>query len=132
MSRKVEDFTIDGKCSNCGQCCADMLPVSKKEMNKIKHYVRKHNIKPYLRTVVLAEKTVDFRCPFRDDSKKQCNIYDVRPEICRKFICNQSEETILKNRNLISSRNKTISMKNEVYGNDENILYLKYKMGVKQ
>ena len=35
----VKDFSINGKCSMCGECCGAILPVSEKEIKRIKKYV---------------------------------------------------------------------------------------------
>ena len=45
MKAGVNDFTVDGKCSNCGQCCSNYLPVGKREIENIKRYIKKHNVK---------------------------------------------------------------------------------------
>lgn len=42
MESGVFDFTKDGGCSNCGNCCSDLLPISNKE---IKRCIHKHKIK---------------------------------------------------------------------------------------
>ena len=42
---KVTNFCKDGKCSCCGECCSDMLPLSDAEIIKIKKYIKKNNIK---------------------------------------------------------------------------------------
>ena len=31
----VKDFSINGKCSMCGECCGAILPVSEKEIKRI-------------------------------------------------------------------------------------------------
>ena len=36
----VKDFSINGKCSMCGECCGAILPVSEKEIKRIKKYVK--------------------------------------------------------------------------------------------
>lgn len=42
---QITDFTFNGKCSNCGQCCSNLLPLSDSEVKRIKQYIKKHNIK---------------------------------------------------------------------------------------
>ena len=32
----VKNFTVNDKCSNCGQCCSNLLPMSEKEVKNIK------------------------------------------------------------------------------------------------
>lgn len=61
-------------CTNCGRCCG-IIPVSSIELKEIRAYVSKHNIK--------AINIHSMICPFRDDKKKICVIYPVRPMICR-------------------------------------------------
>ena len=93
MEHGVYDFTEDGKCSQCGACCSDLLPISENEYRKIKRYIKKHNIKEQKHIVpaLLAEQPeFDLTCPFLNMNKKneKCVIYDARPAICRFFVCN--------------------------------------------
>ena len=85
----VKDFSINGKCSMCGECCGAILPVSEKEIKRIKKYVVEHNIKINVNPInTLSEKMIDLTCPFRNNKERKCDIYEVRPKICRSFICN--------------------------------------------
>lgn len=61
-------------CTNCGRCCG-LIPATPDEIKEIRAYVSKHKIK----AVNIRKMT----CPFRDDKKKICLIYPVRPMICR-------------------------------------------------
>lgn len=73
------------ECSNCGTCCSNILLVSEKEKKAIKKYIKEHNVVPLNKQNVLTDyKDV---CPFRDNNSKKCSIYEVRPQICRKFNC---------------------------------------------
>ena len=84
------DFTNNGKCSECGQCCGRFLPVSQKEINQIHRYIEKHNIGIQEHgTALLSGKFVDMTCPFVNltKHKHKCAIYEVRPLICREYIC---------------------------------------------
>jgi len=69
-----------------GECCTTCATVSAIEVDTIKQYI----IDNKYRTVNISEKMADLKnvCPFRDRVNKKCNIYEVRPEICRLFICN--------------------------------------------
>lgn len=92
MKNGVYDFTKDGKCSQCGACCSDLLPISESEYSRIKRYIKKHNIKEQKHTVpaVLVEQPkLDLTCPFLNENKKmeKCVIYPCRPAICRCFVC---------------------------------------------
>ena len=43
--RSVTDFTVDGKCSNCGACCANLLHLTENEKAVIHRYIQKHQIR---------------------------------------------------------------------------------------
>lgn len=87
---------IGNKCSNCGECCVDFIPLTKREVKNIKSYIRKNNIKE---NVYIEDGNFDNRCPFYvKDSCKHCSIYPVRPEICKTFKCCQSAHTIADNK----------------------------------
>ena len=45
MEHGIYDFTKDGKCSGCGQCCSVYLPLSPGKIKEIKRYIKKHHIK---------------------------------------------------------------------------------------
>lgn len=70
--------TINNQCSRCGKCCTPLLPIGEKETKAIKKYIAKKKIVP-------SNENIN-KCPFltKDNS---CSIYDIRPEICTKFIC---------------------------------------------
>ena len=36
MNSGLYDFTVDGKCSECGSCCSNFIPISSKEIKQIK------------------------------------------------------------------------------------------------
>ena len=111
------NFTENGKCSNCGQCCSDALPLSQDEINIIKEYIKKHDIKEQRHNVVMN--AVDITCPFRDEANKKCLIYPVRPAICRQFMCNHTMEDIKKAKFDFQKANKIVFMRHEFYGNGE-------------
>ena len=93
------DFTKDGKCIQCGACCSRYLPLSQREIRQIKAYITKHNIKRQLHGVnVMAAPTLDHLCPFLDDTKPdhKCTIYEIRPIVCKEFICSWRGETSKK------------------------------------
>lgn len=82
------------KCSNCGECCGEFLPITKKEYYIIKDYLLKH---PEITEQVHVEGgNVHLLCPFRDRENKCCTIYPVRPLVCRQFLCLKSLKTIEK------------------------------------
>ena len=120
MEHGVYDFTKDGKCSQCGACCSNMLWLSEKEISRIKRYIKKHNIKEQKHVVpaVLVEQPeFDLTCPFLNMNKKneKCVIYDARPAICRFFICNDPNGT--KNHpELYEEEHVLVSMRETFFG----------------
>lgn len=93
MNNGVYDFTDNGKCVQCGNCCSNLLPMSKAEIETILRYIKKHHITEQKHFLPLAVPSIDLTCPFLDDGKKteKCTIYAVRPQICRSFPCNPEE-----------------------------------------
>lgn len=87
MERGDFDFTVDGKCSNCGQCCSSFLPITVEEIARIKKHIQKNGIKSKKHFIPLRKKSRDSICPFRDNERKKCTIYEVRPAICKDFRC---------------------------------------------
>lgn len=112
MCNKSElDFTCNGRCSNCGNCCVPYLPITKQEYKTIKRYIKKHNIKEI--RPIREGNDVYISCPFRDYKNKRCTIYPVRPEVCRKFLCSKSESEINANK-------KYYDLRADINGNPSN------------
>ena len=86
----ITDKFVDDKCSKCGECCGRILPVNDKEIKKIKNFIKGKKLKifPERQKTCLAE-IVNFNCPFLDTDSKEnkCQIYPVRPKICRVYTC---------------------------------------------
>lgn len=81
----------NGKCSDCGNCCSNFLPMTKVDIVGIKKYIKRNKIRAINhKNTILAVKTIDCMCPFRDEDKNICIIYPVRPIICRAYQCNKS------------------------------------------
>ena len=87
------DLTDNGKCTQCGACCSNLLPMTSTEIDTIRKYIKKHNIKEHRHNLPLAEPTLDLTCPFLNDSKpnEKCDIYEVRSRVCRDFICDPKQ-----------------------------------------
>ena len=79
---EITDNSILGKCSCCGECCTNFLPICQEEFDVIQEYVIKNNIKPQMQMLVMQNR---LSCPYHDG--KKCLIYEVRPLICREFYC---------------------------------------------
>lgn len=88
---KVTDFTKNGECSKCGNCCGKYLPLTTYEIDRIKAYIKKHNIKEHINNFAYG---LDMTCPFLND-KQMCNIYKVRPQICRCFKCDKTQSEVI-------------------------------------
>lgn len=88
LDMDTRDLTINGECSQCGACCSAFLPVSDRELRKIRAYIKRYHIEPVHHN---SEGVIDGACPFLDTSKERekCRIYKVRPNICRRFICSE-------------------------------------------
>ena len=99
----VYDFTDNGECVKCGNCCTNFLPMSDKEIKVIKRYIKKHKIKENIHILPINE-YYDATCPFLKD--KQCVIYEVRPFICQVFKCDKyiPRDKIRKKLNVINVR----------------------------
>lgn len=92
----IKNNCIGTKCSNCGECCVDFIPLTKREVKNIKSFIKKNNIQE---NVYVGDGYFDNRCPFFvKDSEKHCSIYPVRPSICKTFKCCQSAHTIADNK----------------------------------
>lgn len=119
MEDNIYDFTENGKCSGCGNCCTNLLPMSKNEVETIRRYIKKHGIKECRHQFPVATPTFDMTCPFRDNNNGICTIYKVRPEICKQFICN-NEKRAKHNRELLKQTRSIVDVRDEFYGRGAN------------
>lgn len=103
MSNSV-DHTKDGNCSMCGKCCSAILCVSDAEVKKIKKYLGQHPEVELINRNNALEKDFKDICPFLNEENK-CQIYEVRPEICKRFICSAFKDTTVPP---LNHRNKHI------------------------
>lgn len=117
MEDNLYNCMVDGKCSKCGNCCSDILPLSDDEIRRIHKYVRQKGIKESKHLIPVAKPVLDITCPFRDNGKKICTIYEVRPEICRQFICD-SEQRAKENRERLKKGRRVFSMREVFFGAD--------------
>ena len=120
---KIVNHTNCGRCSNCGECCTDILPLNEEEIIKIKQYMKNHKLTENNKEVG------NFICPFRNEVLKKCDIYEVRPYICQMFKCDTPPEEAEFRRDEITKTRKIYSMKHEFFDNDDNIFLLK-KTGI--
>lgn len=97
---QIIDYTDNGKCTNCGSCCPDILSIDEFDFVRIKNYVKEHDIKESHHPL-WKEGDVDLTCPFRDHENKICKIYEVRPKVCRGFIRSRNQSDAQKFRDSI-------------------------------
>lgn len=116
MKNGVYDYTKEGQCSNCGACCSDFLPISEGEVKEIKRYVAKHGIKEHRHTPPTMEPVQDFTCPFRNELERKCDIYPVRPAICRDFRCDKPRKEIQANKALYHGKYNVVDMRDTFFG----------------
>lgn len=109
------DLTDNGKCTQCGACCSNALPMTEDEISVIRRYIKKHHIKEHKHILPLAEPTIDMTC---DDSKscEKCTIYEVRPRICRDFICCPSKRPPIDVEHTMKCR--IVDVRSEFFGKD--------------
>ncbi len=110
---------VDGKCSNCGQCCSDMLPLTEGELRRIKRYAEEHHLKEHRQAPFWDPNATDMTCPFRNQQTKQCDIYPVRPQICRSFICSKPHDIAVRDRDYLHKGRVPRSLRFEVFNNPE-------------
>lgn len=115
---------VDGKCSGCGDCCTDLLPLTDAELERLKKYANDHGLKEHRHNLFWDKKAIDLTCPFRNNETKQCDVYAVRPQICREFICSKHIDTAKKDRDSLSASRITRSLRYEVFGNRESLTVL--------
>lgn len=127
------DFTKNGKCSNCGSCCSDLLPLTRKEVETIKRYIKEHNIVEQKNFPVVAQNFMDMTCPFRDEKNKVCTIYEVRPSICKAFLCSHRTADIQKNKHLKYNEKYEVQfMRKLFFDSDDDKAFIENFMLIKQ
>lgn len=115
---------VDGKCSNCGNCCVDLLPLSKNELERLRRYAREHILKEHRQAPFWDPKATDLTCPFRNQHTQKCEAYPVRPLICRSFTCAKPLDVAKHDRDEIHKTRQVMSLRYEVFGNTETVALL--------
>lgn len=101
-------------CNGCGGCCSNLLPISEKEYEVIKAYIRKNGIKEQKNVVA----QIDENCPFMDltKSKDRCRIYEVRPLICKDYTCEKFYNHEPAEYDFTKERRYPVNMRKRFYG----------------
>ena len=110
----IRDFTDNGKCQDCGNCCGNYIPMTIIDKCRIKAYIRTHQIRPAKPLLVNGpwkKPTVHNQCPFLLNSEgKRCAVYPVRPAVCKAWSCHD----LMNNQELIklalSDEMETVNM----------------------
>lgn len=110
---------IDGHCSGCGECCADLLPLTKGEIKRLRDYARKHHLQENKRSFLETKGGPDLSCPFRNEHTKQCDVYSVRPLICKEYICSRLLQKPIAQTGLTKEKRDIHSLRWEVFKNPE-------------
>jgi len=84
----------DHQCSCCGSCCAEFLPLTRKEVFKIIDYLAEHKEIKCSHSIDKDKKNVYGFCPFLNEHTNRCNIYPIRPFVCRNFKCDKDIKTL--------------------------------------
>ena len=118
-------------CSNCGECCSNLLHLSDEEIERIKKYIKDNDIQATEKRIIPNGKpTLDLGCPFRNNKLKLCKIYEVRPDICRLFKCDTppDKERFIRD---IHNMNKQVYSLREVFYEDYQNQQMLYNLGIK-
>lgn len=112
---------VDGHCIGCGECCTDLLPTTRREIVRLRDYAKKHQLKEHRLPAGAALESVDLTCPFCNETTKRCEVYPVRPLICRAFICSRTLQAARETRDLVQSDRDIHSLRWEIFKNPESI-----------
>ena len=113
----VYNKTDNGKCTGCGECCSNILPMTEAEVKIIKDYVRRHSIKEEKIFAPTLNPQYDLTCPFMSKTAKEnkCAIYEVRPAICRCFIWSEPRGA-LKHREMYEEIRVPMDVRDTFFG----------------
>lgn len=124
MKNEITSNYINGKCSRCGECCTPFIPITNKEYKIIKKYIKENNIQ--------CENQADgnnvyITCCFYNRKERKCNIYEVRPEVCRRFRCCNTMQQINARKKYFNDRADINKLGGKIQGMDE-VFYGKLDM----
>ena len=87
-----KDFTCNGICSKCGECCGAILPLDQEDVDKIEKYVLANEIYSNKNILVMQNK---LQCPYYTGNReKGCAIYPARPKVCKLYKCDKRGFTL--------------------------------------
>ncbi len=92
----MTNFMKDGKCSKCGSCCSNFIPLTEEEIKELKELVKKPDTEVQIKYDDKGR--FYFMCPFlilnAVSKETRCSIYENRPSICRLFRCDKPNEKL--------------------------------------
>jgi Fe-S-cluster containining protein len=77
-------------CTRCGECCKQVVIVHKRDQN-LARYFALHGL-DVLATERGMDLVIDKPCLSYDAEAGACRIYEARPDICRRFLCEKARE----------------------------------------
>jgi Fe-S-cluster containining protein len=111
---RIENFIFMKMCQKCAECCKNypLIKVSKDEINSLElstglHFGIPTNSKGVPYEGYLLQFKENGECSFlsENNGSYSCDVYDVRPEICRKYPSTpRQEEVCALNREKLSQR----------------------------
>lgn len=109
FDKKITNNCISGKCTKCGQCCTDFIPLKLKEVDTLKKYIAEHNIEltdwtEFNPTTGMYD--IKMFCPLLEKGTNLCKAYEVRPNICKTFKCCKNPQIVYKERDAIAKSSK--------------------------
>ncbi len=91
----VNNCNEKNRCTRCGKCCTDFAFISDGEIAMIKPYLRAHpEVKEHWAKPINGK--IAILCPFYNQEERKCDIYKVRPKICKLFKCNRGEGFLIE------------------------------------
>jgi Fe-S-cluster containining protein len=113
---ELKDYYKEGKCSRCGECCTPFIPITNKEYKTIKKYIKENKID---KENLVEGNNVYIKCCFYNRKEKKCNIYKVRPEVCKRFKCCNTPQQINARRKYFNDRADINKAGTKIQGMDE-------------
>lgn len=92
------------KCVNCNECCTVTAIITQEEFDNIKRYLNDNAkgrklYKQAIETIMKYKEQgiIYLMCPFSNETTKRCEIYFIRPSVCREFHCDPSRYNLKPN-----------------------------------
>ena len=102
---------MEFQCKECGACCSNFLPLTKKELHELKSWAQEYQYKPEPLTDYL-----EVSCPFLNPTTHRCVCYEHRPEVCRKYVCEAQEVPIVFSKK--PKKYRVVNLREELFGEE--------------